>query len=353
MNTNEAILDVPSFQELSHNISTRADRFSDFAKILNLEVKSEYDERFIKLPPEVGKGTIRSINFPFGVNVVTFKGILREKATISRNILVDERPLRLIYMLDGKLRHVTSRNNNQYELTNQQVSLVACSQRSKETIEFEGNVPLNIVLIQINRSEFMERIDCELELLPKDLSAIFRDLAAEKSFRWKGRYGVSIAQCLEELVSSSGESTIGRYYIEAKVYEILSHQFKQMEANTDPNKRDVFLRSEDIELIKQGKELLVEKLEDAPTILQLSKMVGVNQQKFKKGFKQLFDITPYQYLRNTRLNKSRLLLAEGSLSIGEVAERVGYSNKSHFARRFKEKFGLLPSVFIKQFQAEL
>jgi AraC-like DNA-binding protein len=79
---------------------------------------------------------------------------------------------------------------------------------------------------------------------------------------------------------------------------------------------------------------------------------GTNATKLKKGFKILYNTTINQYLRNERLNRAKILLAEENLSIKEISEEVGYSNKSIFSKRFKEKFGVLPSTFLRRYKAD-
>ena len=53
--------------------------------------------------------------------------------------------------------------------------------------------------------------------------------------------------------------------------------------------------------------------------------------------------TPVEIIREKRLNQARLLLADGSLSVSEVAYRVGFSAPSYFTKCYKEFFGKSPS----------
>ena len=78
-------------------------------------------------------------------------------------------------------------------------------------------------------------------------------------------------------------------------------------------------------------------------------MVLLNELKLKKGYKKLFHTTIYHHIRQERLMNAKVLLAEDKWNVGEVARKVGYTNKSHFATKFKEKFGMFP----KQFQQHL
>ncbi len=63
----------------------------------------------------------------------------------------------------------------------------------------------------------------------------------------------------------------------------------------------------------------------------------------KRAYRVVFGVPVYEYARNERLQRARILLAEGELSVGEVAARVGYQSLSWFSLAFKKKFGMLPS----------
>ena len=54
--------------------------------------------------------------------------------------------------------------------------------------------------------------------------------------------------------------------------------------------------------------------------------------------------TPQELLLATRLEAAHQLLCEGHLRVAQVADRVGFEDVSHFARRFKAAYGVAPSV---------
>ncbi len=114
-----------------------------------------------------------------------------------------------------------------------------------------------------------------------------------------------------------------------------------------PDLRPNTMKKFDLNQIVKARELLLKEMHDSPTIEELAKRVGINQQKLKAGFKKIYGQTIYRYLRNARLERARYLILEDKGSIREIAQMVGYSNQSHFARRFKEKFGVLPKELAK------
>ncbi|WP_249664415.1 helix-turn-helix transcriptional regulator, partial [Lysinibacillus sp. D4B1_S16] len=74
-------------------------------------------------------------------------------------------------------------------------------------------------------------------------------------------------------------------------------------------------------------------------LMELSRLIGLNDFKLKKGFKEMYGTTVFGYLREKRLEQASLLLQNGTMNVMEVANAVGCSNPSHFAEVRKEKYG--------------
>ena len=66
---------------------------------------------------------------------------------------------------------------------------------------------------------------------------------------------------------------------------------------------------------------------------------------FCRRFKDAMGITVMEYLLKTRLAAARLLLAEGRMSIGCVAEKCGFSGASYFCQAFKRAMGVTASDY--------
>ena len=59
-------------------------------------------------------------------------------------------------------------------------------------------------------------------------------------------------------------------------------------------------------------------------------------------------MTPNDYIKLIRLNKSAQLLATGKYRINEVCFLVGFNTPSYFTKCFAEQFGKLPKDFIQK-----
>lgn len=83
------------------------------------------------------------------------------------------------------------------------------------------------------------------------------------------------------------------------------------------------------------------KLVELATIAQLSPY------HFLRLFKQSMGTTPHQYILQCRIEKTKQLLRHSTLSLAEIAARVGFSDQSHLTRYFKRVVGVTPKQFLQ------
>ena len=104
-----------------------------------------------------------------------------------------------------------------------------------------------------------------------------------------------------------------------------------------------FLANEaDREKIIKAREVLLQHIGEPITIKELSRKVAINECYLKKGFKELFGTTIFDFYQSQRMEHARYLLYEKGLSVTEVSIMLGYSSISHFSTAFKKHTGLKP-----------
>jgi AraC-like DNA-binding protein len=77
----------------------------------------------------------------------------------------------------------------------------------------------------------------------------------------------------------------------------------------------------------------------------LADIAGLSKWHFARAFKQTVGTPPHFYLIQRRLERAQELLAETNLSLGQIALRSGFSDQSHFSRRFRMFLGVSPRSF--------
>lgn len=83
------------------------------------------------------------------------------------------------------------------------------------------------------------------------------------------------------------------------------------------------------------------------TVEEIAHSLGIDRSYFGKLFKKNMGKSPQQFLINYRMVKAAELLKTTQLSIGEIAQGVGYENQLHFSRAFKSAYGVSPREWRK------
>lgn len=77
----------------------------------------------------------------------------------------------------------------------------------------------------------------------------------------------------------------------------------------------------------------------------LAKQICKSKSQTSRIFKNAYDITPYDYLLEQRIEQAKLLLKSTTLSIKEITLHVGFSDEHYFSGLFKKKTNYTPSEY--------
>ena len=86
------------------------------------------------------------------------------------------------------------------------------------------------------------------------------------------------------------------------------------------------------------------------SIENLAGEFGVSKFNFIKRFKSSTNVTPRQFIIRKKLERSKNLLKEASLSLTDITYMLNFSDQSHFSNSFKKMYGITPSEFRKAIQ---
>ena len=75
---------------------------------------------------------------------------------------------------------------------------------------------------------------------------------------------------------------------------------------------------------------------------ELARSCGMSTSAFHRSFHAVTALSPIQFQKQIRLQKSRLLLLTGVDDVATVGYRVGYDSASQFSREYRRQFGLPP-----------
>ena len=159
-----------------------------------------------------------------------------------------------------------------------------------------------------------------------------------------GRTTPKMKLCIQQILHSQLEGPPGRFYIKAKLLELIALRLDQAN-NQESSSYPYIISEKDLKALETAQRILHDQLKDPPSITELARKSRINPTKLKKLFKRHFGTTPFRYLRSERMEKALHLIREGICNISETAELVGYSSKSSFTKAFTSEYGVQPGIF--------
>lgn len=85
-------------------------------------------------------------------------------------------------------------------------------------------------------------------------------------------------------------------------------------------------------------------------LMTLAELARLSLHHFCRAFKQSFGIPAHQYQVQRRMEVAKLLLADGTTSITEIALSLGYAQTSSFSNAFRKTTGWTPTVYRREFK---
>ena len=148
---------------------------------------------------------------------------------------------------------------------------------------------------------------------------------------------------IEALLNHNYTDTLENIFINAQTQILLLYSMDCMLGDKEEVFTCKFLaNAEDREKITKAREVLLQHIGEPITIKELSRKVAINECYLKKGFKELFGTTIFDFYQSQRMEHAKYLLYDKGLSVTEVSMLLGYSSISHFSTAFKKHTGIKP-----------
>lgn len=85
-----------------------------------------------------------------------------------------------------------------------------------------------------------------------------------------------------------------------------------------------------------------------PNLEFLASEANMSLSKFKKCFKQVYGLPPYEYHLNQKLEIAKNQLLQNKWTVSEIASNLGYTSAANFDKAFKKKFMVSPTRMLKE-----
>jgi Response regulator containing CheY-like receiver domain and AraC-type DNA-binding domain len=169
--------------------------------------------------------------------------------------------------------------------------------------------------IQTKVLEFVMTAEKEVFLLGR---------GGEYSFLFRQNY-------LSEILSCQSYTNLRRWFLD-----------KISEACSDVTTKK---REKEGSVIGKAKEYIKQRFSKYISQEEVAKHVDISSYYFSKLFKEEEGMNFIDYVTNLRIDKAKLLLKEGNVSIKEVCLEAGYTDPNYFSRIFKKVVGCTPTEY--------
>jgi len=304
------------------------------------DLTPEPRETGFEIPEALGLGSFREIRLHSGIRLGIVDYELREPNAMKYE---GNAPVfGFGFCISGTIKSRVSCLKDSFVIRSGQSAFFHFPDLSGFREEVKGHILR--VLVQMEPELFCSLMDGDFDRMPPRIRK-FADSAGEEPCRATDIITPSMQTALQQILNCPYHGLTRQLFLESKAMELMTYKLEQLESDTAKAKRHPFLKSDDVERIHYAKDLLIKNIENAPDLIELARMAGLSRSKLHYNFRAVYGITPFDYLRNRRLEKARLLLDEGNMNVTEVAYSIGYSSLSHFAGVFKQYFGTSPSSY--------
>ncbi|WBL24230.1 helix-turn-helix domain-containing protein [Zunongwangia sp. HGR-M22] len=318
----------------------------DIGRAISQPVSENCKQVRLDIPEALGEGSISGINFKNGFGFIHYDCVFKAKTEIQ--FVVDKiHPLKFLYMLKGNMVHRFEGNKEKHSIEQYQHGIVANVQDKGHILQFSEEEQLSMISIEIDRENFIDKINCELEGIGYKLKEVFLDVKAQKEFYHKGFYSLKIADLFREIQEFKRNNFIRRIFLEALTMKMLTYELEKYEDELKTETEQRILTHYEVRSIRKAANYIEDHISKGPDLEELSRYAGLNKNKLQYGFQVLFDTSVHTYLKQTRLKMMKTLLLNTDLSISEISNRIGIKSYSYFSRIFKEKYELSPMEFRK------
>ncbi len=285
----------------------------------------------------VAEGSFEEVLIEDGFYVLKIQNDTAHIQNVTRAI--DSSYIQFHFCLKGNAKFIF--NDGRYALeVSEENSLLLYNTQIDLPLNLELNQNSWLVSVVMTIRKFHSLFSKEAEYIPF-LSADNKD----KKYYTQEGVSPAIAVILSQMMNYNLHPSIKELYIKGKVYELISLYFNK---STDADiEQCPFLVDEDnVQRIRKAKEIVIARMSEPPSLVELSDEIGLSLKKLKEGFKQIYGDSVFSFLFDYKMEYARKMLETGKHNVSEVGLKVGYSTSSHFIAAFKKKYGTTPKKYL-------
>jgi AraC-like DNA-binding protein len=101
--------------------------------------------------------------------------------------------------------------------------------------------------------------------------------------------------------------------------------------------------------VRRARDYMHNHVADLRSVAEIASQVGITPRALQNGFRQVFNMSPTEYMRDIRIQAlhEALMRADPSQSVTELMQNVGIVNFGRYAQYYRRKIGVAPSVTLR------
>lgn len=142
--------------------------------------------------------------------------------------------------------------------------------------------------------------------------------------------------CIEWLNKNDGYQWVIKSYF----LSLITYLARNFSPNTTSNSLKIY------DIVKTV-SFIQENLSEKITVSMLSTKACLSERQYTRVFKEVYGVSPIEYVINCRLTQACRMMKNSHKSITEICIACGFGDKVSFSRLFKNRYNITPGQFRK------
>ena len=329
--------------KVSFSISDLNELFAEISQQTGSVIINSKYEQVLKFPSFIGDGWMGRVQLRPGIELIIENLKLRDNLILEAEYNEANVAFGIGFCLAGNAIGKLYGIDEEFYVTSGQGSLVFAL-KQQGSMKYQLGQRITVASLIIEPMMFNTFIDTQLMYIPTELKQIIN--GDYSSFYIQNFQMTSVMKmAAQQIINCPYQGLTRRLYLEGKGIEILAYYTELLSKQPVSSQQVINLKPDEINRIYYAKEILFKNFQNPPSLIDLAKLVGLNDYKLKVGFRHCFGNTVFGCLHDYRMEEAKKLLETKKLNINQVAHSVGYASENSFSSAFRKKFGVSPSTY--------
>lgn len=99
--------------------------------------------------------------------------------------------------------------------------------------------------------------------------------------------------------------------------------------------------------ICKAREFILENLMNSISLERIASEIGMSKYHFSRCFSAVFLVPPHKYMLEMKLQLAMKLITCEEMPLAEIPDYLQFTDFAYFSNQFKQRFGVRPSILIK------